>query len=87
MKTGVCRTCLGKRQAAMKFAANVSPPQEEREEQSLAYLPMEMADNTIVDPQGQCDSCYHRKNHLVRHFELSYLLVRYTVPRDFRCDF
>ena len=52
MKTGICRTCRGKHQAAMKFVVHVSPPQEEREEQSLADLPMEMADNTIADPQA-----------------------------------
>ena len=52
MQTGICRTCCGKHQAAMKFVAHVSPPQEEREEQSPADLPMEMADSTIVDPQA-----------------------------------
>lgn len=36
----------------MKFVASVSPPQEQREEQSSAVLPMEQADGTIVDPQA-----------------------------------
>ena len=36
----------------MKFVANVSPPQEQREEQSSADLPMEKTDSTIVDPQA-----------------------------------
>jgi len=36
----------------MKFVANASPPQEQREEQSSADLPMEKADSTIVDPQA-----------------------------------
>ena len=55
----------------MKFVANVSPPQEQREEQSSADLPMEKTDNTIVDPQAHVRSCYHRKNHQVRYFVLS----------------
>lgn len=52
MNTGISRICRGKHQAAMKFVANASPPQEQREEQSSADLPMEKADSTIVDPQA-----------------------------------
>ena len=52
MNTGICRTCRGKHQAAIKFIADVSLPQEQREEQSSADLPMEQADSTIVDPEA-----------------------------------
>ena len=53
MNTGICRICRGKHQAAMtEFIANVSPPLEQREEQSSADVPMEKADSTIVDPQA-----------------------------------
>ena len=77
MKTGICRTCRGKHQAAMKFVAHVSPPQEEREEQSPADLPMEMLTALLLIHKRTCDSCYHQKNHRVRYCELSYRLVRY----------
>ena len=52
MNTGICRICRGKHQAAIKFVANASPPQEQREEQSSADLPMKEADSTTVDPQA-----------------------------------
>jgi len=48
---GICRICRGKHQAAMKFVPNVSPPQEQREEQSSAELPMGQDNSTIADPQ------------------------------------
>ena len=51
MKTGICRICRGKHQAAMKSVANVSPPSEQREEQTSEVLPMEQADSTIANPQ------------------------------------
>jgi len=85
MNTGISRICRGKHQAAMKFVANASPPQEQREEQSSADLPMEKADSTIVDHKRTCDSCYHRKNHQVRYYTcvLSYLLVCYGNTKVF----
>lgn len=51
MNTGVCRICREKHQAAMKFVADVSPPQEQREEQSSAELPMGQDNSAIADPQ------------------------------------
>ena len=53
MNTGICRTCRGEHQAAIKLTANVSPPLEEKEEGNSADIPMEQAESTInAEPQA-----------------------------------
>ena len=80
MNTGICRTCRGKHQAAIKLVANVSPPQEQREEQSSAELPMEQAESTIVDSQAHVRFLLPPEEP---SSEVSYLLACYGNTRVF----